>query len=357
MTLKQLVSTIRNYLEIESSRSETQALELTNDIFYNELIQLITNNSLNAAELNDENTKPFKDFLERRWNVIRGTDVEYHSKPNYLLNKICILMAKQINSELQNSLLFPTVQRAENVSGTNFNESSINKFIISDDGLDFIDVSESLDMAKEDGVLKNTTLIPKIPKEDKDEEELKEDKSDIPDRVKISNLAAAAGNLKPLTDSEKERLLKNKTAKQYYNAILESQKLKTSGRSIGSALYILKERLYLGSIGVEGEETEASKSATMAIYDFNQYIDTESKNGTLSIAEKNDLFSRTAPGLKSFGEIWEYNIGEKDVWESKEKLEKHQQGLEQSTITCMGLVSGNIESILKIIKISIILFQ
>ncbi len=107
-------------------------------------------------ELSSKDITAFTEWLAKRWERIRGTDLVYPHAPTLRANKLCIVVAKHIcqqqspsltNGEkvfLFYSLLMPTVY-LHGLSGIDFYSLALHEFILTDNDQDFIPLQKVLD--------------------------------------------------------------------------------------------------------------------------------------------------------------------------------------------------------------------
>src|SRR5688572_13673004 len=76
-------------------------IQLNNRYAISELKLIIS--QLSEKDVNAENLQPLVEFLKRRWELIRGTDLSYSSNLKNPINQICLLIADEISKPLQRS--------------------------------------------------------------------------------------------------------------------------------------------------------------------------------------------------------------------------------------------------------------
>lgn len=261
--------------EIKEEKS-SQLLTLESIITIAELKRI--NNESSDADLPDALQK----FFANRWERIRGTLLAYPQNPNAAANQLCLLIANNLAPGATNSLLMPTVQRLNDLSGDddfNYPGLRFQDFILSDDDKYFINIEQCLESAEEHG---------KLISQNSDHGAL--------DKTQTNQLSSA----------EQKRILQHSVqVREYYTAITETLKYKEDkdDPSFGTMISELAQRLREG--GKQGHkggtEEIAGPDAVQGIMEFKKFVDALSKE------EQEDLFKVTAKDLTlgtTFGAIW-----------------------------------------------------
>ena len=243
-----------------SAKSQIYFLECQYTLLQlSKLLEVVRNNP--ALEITRENVQPFVDFLDRRWELIQGTNLIYPCDRLASINKLCLTLASALSQsgvikENDYQLMMPTVMDQEDLVGNSFsqNDLKLHEFILSDDNTHFITLAacfQRIEMETDEVRFRYTS-----------------DFTD-PETKKI----------KFLTDSEENRVIYySPETKKYFEAIqskLEMDKTKT-GNSIGHYLERFSKSLWKG--GIQGgkqpsREFLAVEDADYGLMEFKKFLE------------------------------------------------------------------------------------
>lgn len=102
-------------------------------------------------------------FFKERWDRIKESDLCYPHRSDSLINMLCLEIALILaNGDRTKAyqLLMHTLQVTEDIYHCNLGEYDFGSFVMSDDNSRAIVVYGALEMAREDGILKHTSLLP-----------------------------------------------------------------------------------------------------------------------------------------------------------------------------------------------------
>lgn len=254
-------------------KNEIERIELLET--YEELSALIDRATKSDKELTAEECQPFIDFLANRWKRIQQTDLAYTFDPHSPINQICWLLAERlspvVNKEAVKLLMF-NIDLSDQMSGQDLYELKPWQFVLSDDVNNprIIMVSDCLSFAKEDGVFKHTSL---------------ED-----------------GQVKPLTESERARVIKHSPAATAFHEAAQQLRdyVKRDSSMYGYINRFIEKLRYGGAHGGRGgQEYIAGADANEGIFEFAEFLD------KLTEDERRRLFAMTAPRFRdNIGTIW-----------------------------------------------------
>lgn len=254
-------------------KNELERIELLQS--YEELNALIEMAVESDKELTTEECQPFINFLENRWKRIQQTDLAYCLNPHSPMKQICWLLAEKLSPVVKQpavKLLMSNLDLSEQMSGQDLYDLKPWQFVLSDDVNNprIIMVADCLSFAKEDGVLKHTTL--------------------------------EEGQSKPLTESERERVIKHSpAATAFHEAAQELRDYIKSDQSMYGYINRFIEKLRYGGAhgGRGGQEYIAGADANEGIIEFAEFLDKLTKD------EQTRLFAMTVPQYRdTVGTIW-----------------------------------------------------
>lgn len=199
-----------------------------------------------------------KEFFSTRWKRIQGSGFSYTHMPSNALNQLCYNIAQELSPLPESEeeidalsvgegpyfLLMPTLKTASDIYGTNIHHFALRELIISDNGDVFIPIERCLSRAA------------------------------ISDTGELEHIVSETEEYRPLSEREAQGVIdSSEAAKSYYQAIVDLNKERLHGTSLGANLQRLSTQLMRGSArGTEdGKEFNAGAAANEGIVKFHEF--------------------------------------------------------------------------------------
>lgn len=198
------------------------------------------------------------DFLKRRADRILNGPLCYTVNRVYLMNDVCISLARLCDPEHVCSLLMPAIAK-EDIYGNEFDELAIGQFILSDDKLSFINLADVVETAfsrsleSEQQVFLTTTS---------------EGRSRPLSSDEISRMGTISQELDNITKQFKNT--------NFFTRLMASNKLYDE-------LVALRGGLKEGDVRHGGAEMNAGVAANVAIVRFREYYESLSRSAKIKL--------------------------------------------------------------------------
>ena len=306
---KRLLSLLPQYeldlADYQQKSCDLYAIEARHTLFH--LKRLLSDSSNHVLD------KTLKNFLTKRWHMIKNLDLQYCYDLSNPANRFCIEVAKALSDVYEKSyllLLMPTLAQVSSeqyiTSGYDDDSIDLKHIILSDDHTRIIHIYDVLDFAKVDGKLKHNSLFD--------------------------------GFYQELTISEQHRLLsKNPAVEQYYLAIQDKLNFVLYGETAGAYLQRLINGLRAGGVSQNTEDYElnAGDQSNFAIIEFDSFLSAldEAKREKLLMTGKFDRWESRTPSMRSIEVCWN-------------RLARPADSNGDDTMYCVELIANYLEEIL-----------